>query len=356
MLKLLFLIPAALLAANSFSQVINNPESVEYDAASNRYLVSNRATPISIQSLVPGQAPSLFTSSVSSPAGLEILNGKLWVCDGGSLKSFDLSSGSLVDNIAIGATFLNGITSNGSDILYISDFSAKKIYSVNTSNLVYTEIVTNTVSTPNGMWYDGDNNRVLFVNWGTNAPIKAVDLSNNSVSTAATTSLGNCDGIARDAAGNYFVSAWTQGAVYRFDSNLSNPVAVVTGLTQPADIYYNTLNDTLAVPQTSADLITFHNFGTASSEESNEDQLHWAIFPNPANTLLSVAINNVLVAGNTIRMYNLSGQLIMERTIGVELNESAVININTAELSEGIYILELNGEQGSFRRSVQIRH
>jgi hypothetical protein len=272
------------------------------------------------------------------------------------MKSFDLTSGTQVDNIAVGGTFLNGIASDGVEFLYVSDYSAKKIYKVSTVALSFTEIVANTVTSPNGMWYDGDNNRVLFVNWGTNAPIKAIDLSNNSVSTAATTSLGNCDGIARDAAGNYFVSAWTQGAVYRFDSNLSNPTAVVTGLTQPADIYYNTLSDTLAVPQTSADLVTFHNFSTASLEESYEDQLPWVIFPNPANTLLSVAINNGLVAGNTIRMYNLSGQLIMERTIGPELNDSTVININTAELSEGSYVLELNGEQGSFRRLVQIRH
>ena len=69
-----------------------------------------------------------------------------------------------------------------------------------------TQIVSNTVSTPNGIVYDGENNRLIFVNWGSNAAIKAVDLSDNSVSTLTTTTLGNCDGIDNDSYGNYYVS------------------------------------------------------------------------------------------------------------------------------------------------------
>jgi hypothetical protein len=356
MYKLLFLVSTALFAVNATSQVINNPESVEYDAANNRYLVSNRATPISIQSLVPGQAPTLFTSSVTSPAGLEILDGKLWVCDGGNIKSFDLTTGAMVEQIILGGTFLNGITSDGSTMLYISDFTAKKIYSLNTATLDYFEIVANTVSTPNGMWYDGDNNRVLFVNWGTSAPIKAIALSDNSVSTVVTTALGNCDGIARDAAGNYFVSAWSQGAVYKFDSNLANPVAVVTGLTQPADIFYNTLNDTLVVPQTSADIVTFHNFSTAMLEESGAEEPDFSLFPNPATTSFTISINTNFGSGGTIRVFTLGGQLVTEIKIVEEILQGNEININTTDLSEGTYMVELNGTHGSVQRLLQIRN
>jgi len=342
MYKLLFLVSTALFAVNATSQVINNPESVEYDAANNRHLVSNRATPISIQSLVPGQAPTLFTSSVTSPAGLEILDGKLWVCDGGNIKSFDLTTGAMVEQIILGGTFLNGITSDGSTMLYISDFTAKKIYSLNTATLDYFEIVANTVSTPNGMWYDGDNNRVLFVNWGTSAPIKAIALSDNSVSTVVTTALGNCDGIARDGAGNYFVSAWSQGAVYKFDSNLANPVAVVTGLTQPADIFYNTLNDTLVVPQTSADIVTFHNFSTASIAEDNEAKVQVKVFPNPVYDALNLHLTGCAAQEIQLLIRNQQGAIVLTKQLEVKSGLQNFI-VDLSSCAAGNYFYEVIG-------------
>ncbi len=342
--KLFLLVSTTLFAANCISQAINNPESVEYDATNNRYLVSNRATPISIQSLVPGQAPTLFASNVTGPAGLEILNGKLWVCDGGNLKSFDLTNGSLVDEVLIGGSFLNGITSDGVEYLYVSDYTAKKIYKINTVALTFTEIVANTVTSPNGMWYDGDNNRVLFVNWGSNAPIKAIDLTTFNVTTAATTTLGNCDGIARDAAGNYFVSAWSQGAVYRFDANLANPVAVVTGLTQPADIYYNTQNDTLVVPQTSADVVSFHNFSTASLDELHNSKLYVKIYPNPAHDVLNLQIDATEQNQLILLIRNAQGAIVVQKELDASTTE---LQVELSTYASGQYFYELKGLNSS---------
>jgi DNA-binding beta-propeller fold protein YncE len=326
---------------------------VEYDAANERYLVSNRATPVSIQSLVPGQTPILFTSNVTSPAGLEILNGKLWVCDGGNMKSFNLSTGALVDNITVGGSFLNGITNDGIEMLYVSDFTAKKIYKINTTTLAFTEILANTVSTPNGMLYDGANNRVLFVNWGASAPIKAMDLTTYAVTTAATTSLGSCDGISRDGAGNYFVSAWTQNAVYKFDANLANPVAVVSGLTQPADIFYNTFNDTLVVPQTSADLVTFHNFSTASLNE-NADKLDLKLFPNPANENINLSLELDHSTDVHFKITTLNGQIVSETAFGTIEVGSHVFTINVVELAVGSYLYQLQGEDFCQKGSMSI--
>jgi len=269
------------LVIRAFAQSYSGPESVEYDAAHGRYLVSCNGAVNSIQQVVPPNAPTLFTSNVAGPNGLEILGNKVWACDGGRIKSFDLTTAALVDNFNLGATFLNGLTSDGVQFLFASDYSTKKIYRINTNTGAFNVMVANTVSVPNGMWYDGANNRLLFVNWGSNAPVKAVSLADSTVTTVVTTAQGNCDGIARDAAGNYFISSWSQQAVYRYGSSFSSPLAVVTGLSNPADIYYNTLNDTLAVPNAGNNTVTFHYLGSPVSVDEVKENSAIKVFPNP---------------------------------------------------------------------------
>src|SRR5215210_28701 len=114
---LLFLLTSTLYSA---AQSYSGPESVEYDVANGRYLVSCKGTVKSIQQVVPPNAPTLFTSNVTAPYGIEILGSKLWVCDGGRMKSYDLATAALVDNINLGATFLNGITNDGVQFLFVS--------------------------------------------------------------------------------------------------------------------------------------------------------------------------------------------------------------------------------------------
>ena len=137
----------------AFSQSFSGPESVEFDAANNRYLVSCRGSGGSIQAVVPGQSPTLFTSNVTDPLGLEILGNKLWVCDNGRVKSFDLTTGALVNNINIGGTFLNGITNDGVENLFVTDFGSREIYRINANTESFNVMVANTVSTPNGIFH-----------------------------------------------------------------------------------------------------------------------------------------------------------------------------------------------------------
>ncbi len=335
------------------AQTINGPESVEYDVVNNRYLVSNRSNPISIQSLIPGQSPTLFTSGVTSPAGLEILGNKLWVCDGGRMKSFDLTSGALVNNINLSGTFLNGITSDGGHFLFVSDYSAKKIYRINTNTNAFYTMVSNTVTSPNGMWYDGANNRVLFVNWGSNAPVKAISLADSTVTTVVTTSQGSCDGIGRDAAGNYFISSWGQQSIYKYDSNFGSPLGIVSGLSNPADIYYNTLNDTIAVPNAGNNTVTFHYVGTTVSiAEGTKDEIK--VFPNPMNE--TTVFQYSLSSPSKVRLmiYSLDGG--MDKIVVNENQPTGEhkVPFNTSGLAAGQYSYLLQKENKIYRGNLVI--
>jgi hypothetical protein len=58
----------------------------------------------------------------------------------------------------------------------------------NKQSLQVKKIVASTPGQPNGIFYEKSKNRLVFVNWGNNAPISAVDLSDNKVRL-------NCDGL-----------------------------------------------------------------------------------------------------------------------------------------------------------------
>jgi sugar lactone lactonase YvrE len=256
-MKLTALFSLLLLTFSSKAQSYSNPESVAFDAINNRYLVSNSNNGQIIARAANGSL-SIFKSGISpQPYGIEVVGNVVYANCGGFVRGYSLSDGSQVFSTNTGATFLNGITSDGNGHLFVTDFSGKKIYRVNIASQTSNVMATGLVQSPNGMIYEAANNRLVFVNWGTNAPIKALSLSDSTVSIVVTTSFSNCDGIAKDNLGNYYISSWGTSGIIKYSSTFSSPEVILTGLSQPADIFFNTLTDTLAIPVTGADNVVF---------------------------------------------------------------------------------------------------
>jgi hypothetical protein len=160
---------------------------------------------------------------------------------------------------------------------------------------VVTTIVANTVTAPNGIVYDGTNNRLIFVNWGSNAPIKAVDLSNNAVSTLTTTTVGNIDGIDDDNYGHYYISSWSPARITRFDASFTGTPVTITapGLSSPADIGYAKPIDTLAIPNGN-NTVTFIGFTPVGINETGRTDFNLNLSPNPVseNSYFSFELDN----------------------------------------------------------------
>src|SRR6185436_20506026 len=75
-----------------------------------------------------------------------------------------------------------------------------------------------------------------------------------------TTTLSNDDGIAMDSQGRFYISVWGTQSIYMLDSAFADPpLQVITGLSSPADIYYNLNNDTLGVPNSGNNTVKFYN-------------------------------------------------------------------------------------------------
>ncbi len=220
-----------------FSQTLNGPESIEWDATNTRWLIGNKGNGTILARSKSGTLSNFVTGIPSGPYGIEILGDVLYSCEGGFIRGYNLTSGANIFTLNLNATFLNGLTSDGNNNLYATDFSAKKIFKIDVNAVSFTTLASGLAKTPNGIFYDGENNRCVYVTWGSNAPIMAIDLTTNVTSTILTTTLSNCDGITRDSCGNYYVSSWGNNKLNKFDASLTGTHTVLpTVLSSPADI------------------------------------------------------------------------------------------------------------------------
>eukprot|EP01034_Spumella_vulgaris_P042071 gene42071-52153_t len=337
----------------------SSPESVEYDQVGNRYIVSstNNGNLLAVQ---PGQAPTLFTADVSAPYGLAEYNGVIYVCDDGFVKGYTLSNGQPAFSLNLGGTFLNGICSDGIGHLFVTDFSAKKIYRVNIAAQTF-GLVANTVNTPNGILFDEAHARLIYCTWGASAKLVEMDTVNYTMTPKITTTLSNFDGVVQDGCGNFLVSEWGSNKIYKIDSTFGAPVAVFSsGINKPADIYFNLLNDTLAVPNTAANTVTFYDAdfctedtvdNTSITEEAaflldvislpGELRLRWKL-PNTDNAPMNVQVHDL--TGRLLQTAHLSGTALVENTYA----------ISTQNWAAGIYVVQVSAGGRTVSKKVYV--
>jgi len=329
------------------SQTLTNIESVEYDASQNRFFVSNGNSIIARAS----NGDLIFFGSEGATHGMEVLGNHLFVIDGSTIRGFELVSENEVMSLNIsGASFLNGLTNDGVSTLYATDFSGKKIYKIDVSDLANPSsevIVSNTVSTPNGIIFDGTNNRLIFVNWGNNAPIKAVDLSDNSVSTILTTSVGNIDGIDEDNDGNYYIAYWSPDKIAKYDNAFANPPEVISTpfLDSPADICYAKEIDTLGIPH-SGNVLTLVGFSSdtiTSIDDIYSDNFELTIFPNPVteNSVIRFSVDKKTTL--QLSIFNQEGKLVKTLLQGEQMKGEHTISFAGMSITAGMYWLSLEG-------------
>ena len=172
---LLLLIPFV-----SFGQNYNGPESIEYAPNNSVYYISNSGNG-QILELDNNDNLSVFTEGLQSgPHGLELVEqyiGEKWsgqilyACSAGRLYGYDMN-GSEVLNYNLNGSFLNGITHKVNNTLstlaqvdlFITDFSAKKLYRYSVDENMHYEICSFNKN-PNVTYYDSINNRLFVVFW-----------------------------------------------------------------------------------------------------------------------------------------------------------------------------------------------
>lgn len=285
------LLPLTLTALAACAQY-NGPESVEYDAANDRYLVSNTGDGTIKQRDLAGTV-SAFASVSPAPYGLEIQGDTVYACSGGGIKGYLLSSGVQVFALSLGGTFLNGLTSDG-DLLYATDFSAGSIYRVDPAAGTFTTWVAATGGTPNGIVYDPALDRLVVAFWGGNAPVKTYDRATAAPGPSINTGLTNIDGIAIDCLGRFLLSSWSPDRISALDPSLSSaPVDLgIAGMNNPADIDFDAVHQAVCVPNAGNDAVIIASVpgcatGMADPDAGYQDL---QVIPNPADGMVRIGV------------------------------------------------------------------
>lgn len=252
--------------SESFAQSLDGPESLEFDHRTGSTYISNKgASPGQILKRDSEGTLTLFRTLTGSgqPHGLRIAGDAIYVATGGTIQAFRLLDAEPLPTIPVpGASFLNGMATDGRERLWVSDFSGGRIHAIDlsVSPAVVTTLIPAVGFTPNGLDYDAKHNRLLVAGWGANARIAEVPLDTGEISEPEITSLGNLDGIALDCAGNLYVSSWGSSALLRFDAPVFStpPVTVLPSLAQPSDIRFVRHGGAVLVPNYGSDSISTH--------------------------------------------------------------------------------------------------
>ncbi len=311
---------SALEGSNHRDNLLNNPESVVYDAPRDRYLVSNWGDG-NIVAIDSAGVQSYFNTQMDQAAGLHIVGDVLYAASTeGSLTGiigFDLETGINVSVADIAEKeLLNDVTSDGSEYLYVTDCDADAIYRVRLSDMDYTVLVDEGLGYPNGIIYDQALNRLLVLNGGlTGRPLLAIDLATTEISEVVETGLNAIDGLSVDADGLTYFSSWATDKVYRYDTAFTNPPEVVSeGHSNPADIFVNTVDGILAVPNFDGNTVDFLELQPQSAEGSSAPDLSGLqAFPNPFNSFVSIdtsSLQGILMSHLVIR--SLDGRVVRE--------------------------------------------
>lgn len=333
-----FLIVYSSLPAQTFS----SPESVEYDAANQRWIVGqNGSGQIHVLSPLSNTLIPFASGIASGPHGLEILGNVLYCCDGPRILGYNLGTGAQVMNLNLGATFLNGLTTDGTNTLFATDFTAKRIYRINVTTQTFNIMASGFPKTPNGIIYDGSNNRCVFVTWGTAAPVQAMSLNDSTISTVTSTALNNCDGITYDANGNWYITAWGNSSLNRFNATFTvGPIIVMPGLSGPADIDINFNNDSIGIPNSgNANNVVFYTIPSTTGIVPVPG-LSFKVGPIPANDAVVITVDEPILDG-TVTLYDLSGKSLANS----EFN-GLVKTLYREKLPAGFYFLEVKNDSG----------
>jgi len=327
--------------------LLRMPESVVYDSSHDRYLASNYTTGHIVYLDRQGNQGYLVQSQYCRN-GLHIADNIVWAaCIEQGIRGFDPDSGQLITHISIDSAInCNDITSDTSGFLYVSDVYRHMIYKIDLDDYSYSNFISSDISYPNGIYFQERYNRILLVSLISNSPIQAINLADSTVSTLVYTGRHDLDGITEDNQGNIYFSSWGTRSIYVYDSTLVNPPRFVYyNANAPTDIFYDKINNVLAVPVMYGNSVVFLDVPTSAAEEdfnSMPDRMSIrSIYPNPFNPDTNVEVDMKQSCHLNLIIYDITGKEVSELARGFYQAGRHRFVFDGSQLASGVYLVSL---------------
>jgi hypothetical protein len=272
LILLSILVMLILVQTLSSQNLINDPDCATYDVANDRYFISNYYEG-SIVAIDNEGTHSYFAQGLGITNASHIVGNTIYATGSYTyLYAWDLTSGDLlwVRNI-LGSNQLDGIMADNSGYLYLTDYNfagLNKIFKVNISDQTSELYISSGLDgQPQDLHFDEDNNRMLLTYYDSPGRIMAIDLTDASLSTIVTAPFPLNNGIERDNNGNWYITCYSAGRVYKYDSDFAEPpVLISTGHAGPTALGFNPVDEILAVPNFISSTVDFIYVGDTDGD------------------------------------------------------------------------------------------
>ena len=219
--------PIAQVSLLSETTGLSHAESVIYDENYNRLYVSVQGEQepgdggIVTMDLEGNIINKRFTTGLNNPKGLAILGDWIYVSDVTELVGINRQTGEILKRYPVGDEhFLNDVTVDDDNNVYVSDMRTSSIYQLKGSSKLIKWISSPLLENPNGLL--ALNNTIYVAAWGLPSKVEGqnskgrfikVDINSKKIENITVDPQGNLDGVQVFDDNHFLISDWRAGTI-----------------------------------------------------------------------------------------------------------------------------------------------
>lgn len=230
------------------------PECAELDAATGTLYVSNKGF-ISKISADGKNVELKWVTGLNRPQGIALSNGHIFTADGDEIAEIDMKDGKvLAKHKAPGAKMLNDVAADAKGNIYAADTMGGGVFKLS-GGKVEKWLDDKIFAGANGLYVEGDN--IIVNSWGIltgkdfetseDGRMLSVSIADKKVKDLAGKPVGHLDGVKGLGNGEYLITDWMLGKVFKFGAD-GTLTALIDAGQGSADFTYDPATKTVYLP------------------------------------------------------------------------------------------------------------
>lgn len=230
---------------------ISAPMSITYDAAGERFLISNMGNSSIVALDADGELKNVIRKGIKNPRGIKMRGQELLVADDDKLHIVDAQLGVISKTIAIdGAKMLIDVEVDELGEIYLTDTDAECIWRLNKQGSNPTKFTSKLMSQPSAIFFDKPRRQMLVMSMGQRQPIITFNTKSQEFGIFKDTMYSQISGIQADDLGRIYFGSRQEQAIIMIPQAQNRFILFEQNLSSPADMYWHEPTNELLVPIT----------------------------------------------------------------------------------------------------------